>query len=306
MATINVNREVAIERIESKISEAKKLKEKLTTSLDPEVFKNELYEAEEWKINTVNTLQQVFSDNILADTFTKIDLNKCLQSPELSNKITILNTEISSGIKKLENILTDIRKGLFYTTIHPQLRVAQISLWKSIIITIAGALISAFFAYKSKSENSQGLRDLTLQGKWKYICTSFDGTYQHGGRFEVQKGRDGSLFLSGERMWRDTEDTLTGKWNNRNYTESEYLQWYTNWIYVNNSSQMNFEYVIPTKTKNILGYCTGRILSNKKLVEYVKGNFYVLTETPILTGQIIFKRVSDSDYYSITTLPKNH
>lgn len=69
---------------------------------------------------------------------------------------------------------------------------------------------------------------------------------------------------------------------------------------------MNFEYHIPTVDKEIIGYCSGIINSENDRVVSVKGNFYVLNQIPILTGQIIFKRVTDDDYDSKTTLQKNH
>ena len=106
-------------------------------------------------------------------------------------------------------------------------------------------------------------------------------------------------------MWRDTKDTLN-KWTCKNYPESEYLHWYTNWIFVKDDSKMNFEYEIPMEKRTVTGYCTGIIDAENRKVKSVKGNFYVLNDTPILTGQIIFKKITDDDYNSISTLPKNH
>jgi hypothetical protein len=189
---------------------------------------------------------------------------------------------------------------------------ARWGFWQTIIvaaITAIGGIITGYIGLPHKADplDKQGLTDISLVGKWKYICTSFDGSYQHGGRFIVQKEKDGSLILNGERMWRDIKDTLFDGWIEKTYEESEYLLWHTNWIFVRNKTQMNFEYHIPMQDREIIGYCTGIINSMENSeVTSVKGQFYVLNQVPILTGQIIFKRVTEEDYSSRTTLVKNH
>lgn len=192
------------------------------------------------------------------------------------------------------------------------LSIARIGLWQAIgvaaITAISGGL-TAYYAIPPRvdPQESQGVKEIGLSGKWKYICTSFDGSYQHGGRFEVRADDDGALFLSGERMWRDTKDAMTGNWTCRSYKESDFLQWHSNWIFVRNNTQMNFEYTIPMVDREVKGYATGAISTDVEgRVTHVRGQFYVLNNMPVLTGQIIFRRVSEEDYHSTTTLPKNH
>jgi hypothetical protein len=311
MATLTTKKETAIRRLQDKLTVGKQLLLKVTNELSEIDFTEVVEEIEVWSRSTANTLRQVFSDNHLSDDFLSDE--DTIVPVELTHvqKIGELKKELKAKTAKLEHVINDLDNGLYYQGVDINVKVAKIGLWQSIIIAIITAIagiVTGFIASPSKTDplDKQGLSKLTLEGKWKYICTSFDGSYQHGGRFKVQKDKDGTLYLVGERMWRDTKDTTTGIWTNKEYLESDYLQWHTNWIFVNKSSQMNFEYEIPTQTANILGYCSGRIYAEKDTVEYVKGNFYVLNENPILTGQIIFKRVTNNDYNSTQTLPKNH
>src|SRR6202000_1250881 len=113
-------------------------------------------------------------------------------------------------------------------------------------------------------------------GRWKYICTSFDGTYQHGGRLTVQKQSDGSLSLDGERMWKDTQDTLKHVWTYINFAPGNYLDWDSDWILVRNNTSINFEYKIQMQDKEVIGYCSGTIYSKKDTALEIKGHFYVV------------------------------
>lgn len=187
----------------------------------------------------------------------------------------------------------------------------QNKFWQTIIITVLTAICGAVTGYfggphKVDPVQEAALHALGIEGKWKYICTSFDGTYQHGGRLIIQKSSDGSFILNGERTWRDTKDTISGKWTYNVYRESDYGQWSSTWIFVKNNSVIRFEYEMPMQSITVKGYCTGIVNSKDNMAQEIKGNFYVLNNKPILTGQIIFKRVTDDDFNSASTLPKNH
>ena len=311
MATLTTKKENAIKRLQDKLGVGEQLHSKLTNKLSENEFSELVEEVEVWSRSAANTLRQIFSDNHLSEDFLSNEDTVVPVDQTYAQKISELKRDIKTKTAKLEHVISDLDNDLYYQGVDTNVKVARIGLWQSIIIAIITAIagiVTGFIASPSKTDplDKQGLGKLTLEGKWKYICTSFDGSYQHGGRFKVQKDKDGALYLVGERMWRDTKDAITGTWTNKEYLESDYLQWHTNWIFVNKNSQMNFEYEIPTQKANILGYCSGRIYSEKDTVEYVKGNFYVLNENPILTGQIIFKRVTNDDYNSTQTLPKNH
>lgn len=310
MATITISKEKAIKRLSDKINEA----EEITLQLKPNVSISEysrlLDEGNIWIDSTADTLKQIFSDNHLSDKFSDDD-DDSIESEPLSAKIKNLKNELKDKIKRLEHIVDDLRDNIYKQQTDSQASLAKWGFWQTIIvalITAIAGIITGYIAipHKISPLDKQGLSTLTLEGKWKYICTSFDGTYQHGGRLVVQKEKDGSLVLNGERMWRDTKDTLTQKWTCKNFEESDYLFWNTNWILVRNDTQINFEYKIPMKDRDVIGYCSGIIDSDDGKVVCIKGNFYVINQSPILTGQIIFKRVTDDDYGSKSTLTKNH
>jgi hypothetical protein len=309
MAAITTTKELAIIRIQEKIKEAKIISTKLATQIGLAEYKKILNEADIWKISSGNTLKQIFSDEHLSSRF--LDENDIVVpgNESLPEKISNLDDSINDDIKKLEHIINDLNNNLYSQQGDKETKLAKMGFWQTIIvalITAIAGIITGYIAIPHKIDplQQQGLSKLTLEGKWKYICTSFDGSYQHGGRFTVQKEPDGSLILNGQRMWKDTQDTLTKAWTNKEFNEAEYMNWHTNWIFVRNKTQMNFEYYIPAQEKT--GYCTGIINSENDKVVSVTGEFYVLKQTPILNGQITFKRVTDEDYNSKSTLTKNH
>ena len=311
MATLTTKKETAVKRLHDKLAEGKNLKSKASSEITLDDYSNLIEEFETWRSSVANTLRQIFSDNLLAENFLADEDVLVSTSQSLQENVRVLTKDIKSSIAKIEHILSDVESDLYYPVIDTDVRVATIGLWQSIIIAIitaAAGIVTGYLASPNKPEPAERqLGNVTLEGKWKYICTSFDGSYQHGGRFQVQKASDGSLYLIGERMWRDTYDSISKSWVNKDFNEADYLQWRTNWIYVNKDSEMYFEYEIPTqKNGKISGYCSGTITSQNGKVEYVKGNFYVLNAEQILKGQIIFKIVSDDDYNSKQTLPKNH
>ncbi len=186
----------------------------------------------------------------------------------------------------------------------------KLEIWKAIIGAIITAIIGGLFAYifipKPIDQEKRQVGNLSLEGKWKYICTSYDGSYQHGGRFVVQKEPSGSLILNGDRMWRDEYDSVTKEWKCVNYKESDYKSWKTNWIYIKDNTQMMFEYELQVD-QTVKGYCTGVINENDKgEVKAVDGWFYVLGQKNPLYGKILFKKVSVSEFNDSTTLAKNH
>ncbi|MEI6684057.1 MAG: hypothetical protein WCO44_15610 [Bacteroidota bacterium] len=186
----------------------------------------------------------------------------------------------------------------------------KLEIWKAIIAALITGIIGGLFAYvfipKPIDPVKRQVGNLCLEGKWKYICTSYDGTYQHGGRFIVQKEPSGSLILNGDRMWRDEYDSVTKKWRCVNYKESDYKSWKTNWISIQNNTQMMFEYELQLD-KTIKGYCTGVIIENNHgEVKAVEGWFYILGQKNPLYGKILFKKVSDTIFSDSTTLTKNH
>ena len=310
MANITTTKEKAIKRIQVKVAEGQILFQKLSDDIDNEEYNATLNDYDIWRTSCFNTLRQVFSDEILANKFLG-DETPLPSEETLSQKISALKADIKTDIKRLKHTIDDLNDNIYSQGGDKEIKVAKIGLWTTIIvalITALGGIATGYIALPHKPDPLaiQGLENLSLEGKWKYICTSFDGSYQHGGRFSVQKERDGSLILNGERMWRDTKDTISNKWTDKNYAESDYLQWHTNWIFVKNDLKINFEYEIPMKDRTVTGYCTGIIDAKNGKVQSVKGNFYVLNDTPILTGQIIFKKVSDDDFSSKSTLAKNH
>lgn len=309
MATITTTKDLAIIRIQEKIKEAKIISSKLASGIGQSEYKKILNEAEIWKISSANSLKQIFSDEHLSSKFLDEDDIFVPENETLSERISNLDDSLKDDIKKLEHVINDLNKDLYSQQGDKETKLAKMNFWQTIIvalITAIAGIVTGYIAIPHKIDplQQQGLSKLTLEGKWKYICTSFDGSYQHGGRFTVQKEPDGSLILSGQRMWKDTLNTLTNTWFNKDFNEAEYMNWHTNWIFVRNNTQMNFEYHIPSLEKT--GYCTGIINSENDKVISVTGEFYVLKQTPVLNGQITFKRVTDEDYNSKSTLTKNH
>ena len=190
-------------------------------------------------------------------------------------------------------------------------RTAMIALWQAVLVTIIttiGGIVTGYIALPHKIDpiEQQGLGNVNIEGKWKYVCTKFGGKYQHGGRLNIQKGDDGSLILCGQRTWCDTKDSLKKEWTQKIYPPSEYLNWHSNWIFARNSTQIHLEYEIPMESGSIIGYCTGNIISENKIARIIQGNYYVVNAMPISTGKMIFERVSDQEYLSSAPLSEDH
>lgn len=308
MADIIITKEAAIKRLRDKIDEAKSLQARVFDGITQQAFQVVLNGYDVWHTSSAQTLRQIFSDVQIAKDFDDDDDSLPIEK-SMDEKIDNLKNEINDDVQRIQHIIDDLNNGIYTQIGVKEKKGLMIGLWQAIIvalITTAGAVATAYVAIPKSSSSSQGigLDTLTLEGKWKYICTSFDGSYQHGGRFFVQKEKDGTLILNGERMWRDEKDSL-GSWHDMDFEESDYLQWHSSWIFVRNSAEICFEYIIPTGKDDIIGYCKGVLNSQNGKIVFVKGNFYVL-KPPILNGQIIFKRVTDEEYNSKSTLPKNH
>lgn len=214
MATITISKEKAIKRLSDKINEA----EEITLQLKPNVSISEysrlLDEGNIWIDSTADTLKQIFSDNHLSDKFSDDD-DDSIESEPLSAKIKNLKNELKDKIKRLEHIVDDLRDNIYKQQTDSQASLAKWGFWQTIIvalITAIAGIITGYIAipHKISPLDKQGLSTLTLEGKWKYICTSFDGTYQHGGRLVVQKEKDGSLVLNGE----DVDENDGSQWGN--------------------------------------------------------------------------------------------
>lgn len=191
-------------------------------------------------------------------------------------------------------------------------KAAKIDLWKAVIIaliTAASGIVTTYIALPRKPATAidlQGLGNLSIEGKWLYVCTDYNGQYQHGGRFKVGKRSDGALQLNGERMWKDVQDSLTLKWSCTEFKSEKITPWNSHWIYVHDENQFNMEYEITVDGKVVKGYCTGSITSENSNVEKIEGYFYqLLPTTPLLAGRVTFTKVTDADY-SNPLWRKNH
>jgi hypothetical protein len=310
MATLNIDKDNAIDIVEESIQNGRKIIQEIISSVSDTTINSASQKVKDWKSDTSDNLKQIFNDAEISNRFLSTDDLAQSVDVGIDDQRKILIAELQKAVEVLERIENKVKKGLFDPRASSDEVVARWSMLQAIVVPIIAALVGLLTGFLSANKggagDKQGLDSLSFEGKWKYICTSFDGNYQHGGRFIVRKDKDGYLYLSGERMWKDTKDS-SRKWVNHVYPESEYLNWKTNWIFVNKNSQMNFEYQIRTETSTTLGYCSGQIAwVDKEEVGLVIGNFYVLDSEKILRGQIRFKKVSDNEYQSTNTLPKNH
>lgn len=226
MANITTTKEKALKRIQDKIGEAHTIRNKLTSEISQAEYRKLLNEAEIWKTSSGNALKQIFSDEHLSKVFLEDDSVILLHDNSFSKNISSLKDELIDDIKKLEHIINDLNENLYTQQGDKEAKLAKWGFLQTVIVALitAGAgIFTGYLAIPHKTDplEKQGLSTITLEGKWKYICTSFDGSYQHGGRFIVQKEADGSLILNGERMWKDIKDT-SGKWHNKVYEESDY------------------------------------------------------------------------------------
>lgn len=304
MSRLVILKEKAIEKLNQRATDGRSLIQLLKANQD--VNKEMLLEEYDfWRTGTVSVLRQIFSDDHIAKEFQE---DAPFTQTNDSNILEELEKSIKYDLRSIEHTTKCINDNTYEFIETENQKAARLSLWQTVIVTLVtalGTIFTGYMALPSKSAQQQGLVNVTLAGHWKYICTAFDGSYQHGGRLTVDKDEDGLLSLVGERMWRDNKDS-TGTWINTNFKESDFLQWHTTWINVRKNREISFEYRIPTQDRDILGYCTGHITTEKDTVVRVMGQFYVLNERPILTGQIIFKKVSKDEYESDSTLMKNH
>jgi len=183
---------------------------------------------------------------------------------------------------------------------------------KTVIVAIITSITSVFTTWMALPNkpataiDKQGLRDLSIEGMWLYVCTDYNEKYQHGGRFEVKRNIDGSLKLEGQRMWKDIQNDTTRKWKCNNFQNEKIIRWSSKWIYVHDENQFNMEYEMDKDGEIIKGYCTGAITSEDKQVERIDGYFYqLLPRTPLLAGRIIFYKVSKGEYNN-PSWRKNH
>jgi hypothetical protein len=128
-----------------------------------------------------------------------------------------------------------------------------------------------------------------LLGKWKYTCTSFDKSYQHGGEFVIKTQNNGRLKLNGQRMWRGLRDAEEKSWNRTYYDETEYTQWRSVFIFEIDTENFAFEYEVPQKNGLLVGYCKCTFVNAEGEHSKVNGDFYELN-SPI-TGQIVFEKI---------------
>jgi len=139
----------------------------------------------------------------------------------------------------------------------------------------------------SVSANSQDLYE-PLVGTWKYYCTSFDKSYQHGGEFVINRMADGKLTLKGFRMWRGVKNEKTKAWDRTYYEETEYTQWRSVFILMIDEYNFAFEYEVPQQIGVLMGYCKCTFISLSDPKLKVMGDFYELN-SPV-TGQIVFEK----------------
>lgn len=147
---------------------------------------------------------------------------------------------------------------------------------------------SASTAPVVKPKNQSPSPPEPLLGTWKYTCTSFDKSYQHGGEFVINKLPDGKMKLSGFRMWRGTKNDKTKQWERTYYDESEYTQWRSVFILMIDDHNFAFEYEVPQQVGVLMGYCKCAFISLTDDKLKVMGDFYELN-SPV-TGQIVFEK----------------
>lgn len=128
-----------------------------------------------------------------------------------------------------------------------------------------------------------------LVGKWKYTCTSFDKSYQHGGEFVIKPLNNGRLKLNGLRMWKGIRDTEEKSWNKIYYSETEYTQWRSVFIFEIDTENFVFEYEVPQKNGVLVGYCKCTFINSNGEIQKVNGDFYELNS--LITGQIVFEKI---------------
>ncbi len=305
MPTITISTLKAIERLQQKHQTGTSLLTNFATA-DEINWDDNVTSYEDWHSSVARLLGQIFSDQTVSDEFKDDDFGQNEERRNNYDHKTLFKREFGGKIRKLSSIINDLQSGL-YQEAKPN-RDKWNEFLRTLIITIVGIVGGIIAGRVSNQDNSarskQGLDKLSVEGKWKYICTGLGGRYQHGGRFTMLKDENGAYYLSGNRMWRDDFDSLNKKWVEKTYVPNEYLNWSSEWIFVKDKSKMYFEYVIPNQPLETRGFCSGDIDRVGDSVKSVTGSFYVLNNTPILTGKIYFERVTNSEFNSPSPLPK--
>jgi hypothetical protein len=141
----------------------------------------------------------------------------------------------------------------------------------------------------TQSDISKEVGVSPLVGKWKYSCTSFDKSYQHGGEFVIKIQNNGRLKLNGQRMWKGLRDGEEKSWTRTYYDETEYTQWRSVFLFEIDDENFAFEYEVPQKNGLLVGYCKCSFVNAIGEIPKVNGDFYELN-SPI-TGQIVFEKI---------------
>lgn len=256
---------------------------------------------QEWRSSCGQQLKQLFTEKSISDDFLKVGALVISETNRtLENYILDLQEDITDDLNNLSKIEDDVFTDL-YTT---QPSSFKVEVWKAAaaaIITAIASIITTIIVSPPKDPSAkamQGLQDLSLNGKWLYVCTDYNGFYQHGGTFTVTTLSDGALQLNGLRMWKDTYDTVNKVWSCKTFTSEKILPWYSTWIYVHARNQFNMEYEITVDGQIVKGYCTGSIKEGNAEVQKIEGYFYqLLPRIPLLAGRVTFNKVGDSEYF---------
>jgi len=92
MATITTTKEIAIDRIQGRILDGENLLKECSADIDTTTYKRLLDEVKTWKTSTATTLQHIFDDVKLADTYLE------------DENIVPINEDRSEKISPLPNI----------------------------------------------------------------------------------------------------------------------------------------------------------------------------------------------------------
>jgi hypothetical protein len=296
MATIILSKTDTLKHLTDKVNDGKVILIKCQNINNQTDYDNLVDEHENWWQSSVNLLRQLFSNEKISEDFLNVGFTTFDKNASFATSVRRFSQNISSDINKLEIIIKDVSNDLYKPQIisamaNPNISAAKIELWKALIIaliTAATAIFTTYIAIPDKpatAVDKQGLGNLSIQGKWLYACTDYNGKYQHGGRFKVSKQTNGSLQLNGERMWKDIQVEQSSKWVCNDFKGDKILPWKSHWIYVHDDNQFNMEYEITVDGHVIKGYCNGDITSENNDVQKIEGYFYqLLPQTPLLAG----------------------
>lgn len=266
-------------------------------------------EYEVWENSCAGLLRVIFDDESISKEFKETGFVSYDLNRSFAEDIHAMHTDIKQSVSKLKSVKSDILNGVYENKPkdipepNPTVASAKIARSSAIIVALITAcfgFLTAYIAIPSKPPTQlqkQGFENLSIEGKWKYICTDYNGLYQHGGRFTVSKNSLGAMQLSGERMWRNTYDSLTKSWIFNEFKGTSVLTWKSRWIYVHNVNDFNMEYEIIVNGESVKGYCTANIVQDHNQIQKMDGSFYqLLPRTPLLAGTIKFIKVTDYDY----------